>query len=227
MNLLANKYFDSKQLNNIDDVLESLQLLERDLALMNLPYLSNFNYTYIIITRNVRHALKNGLFDDTNFLNRFDGQFAYYYTNALRQYLEGKKIAPAWQKAFENAKQEKCSPLTVMALGVNAHVNNDIPQVLLDTEANPEHYMDFLKVNEIIKYSIDEVIDELDEGGMLAGPKNPVLGAMYKLTMNRIIRLWRRDAWNKYRNLENQKISIDDIEKAASKKANQILLMPS
>lgn len=226
MRLSEKKYFDDTQLNNIEDVLESLQLLEHDLSRMGLRYLSNFNYTYLIITRNVRQALRKGLFTDESFLNQFDGRFAYYYTHAIHEFLEHASVAPAWRVAFEKAKLEQESPLTTMALGVNVHVNNDIPQVLLDCRATGKHYEDYLVINGIIGSSLEEVIDELDDDARLTNPKTPVLNPAYKLVMKKMVKEWRQDTWNKYEDLQNQGISVKEIEQAAYKKTEQILALP-
>lgn len=223
MNILTKDYFNEGQLKNTNDVLKALELLEHDLPLLELQHLRSFNYTYLTITRNVRQAVKKGVFKHRKFLHKFDGRFAYYYTGALHQYLEKGRVAPAWRIAFEQAKAGECTPFVAMALGVNAHVNNDIPQVLKDCEAKKTYHADYYKVNKIIGSSIDEVVDAFDEDSSITGPKRPLLRPAYKLTMSNLIKVWRRNAWRKFEDLRDGNISVSNIEQDAYKTAKQIL----
>ena len=50
-----------------------------------------------------------------------------------------------------------------MALGVNAHVNNDLAQVLLAANVPEEFKADYDKVNDIIGESLREVVMSLQE----------------------------------------------------------------
>ncbi len=225
MQVSAN-YFHAKQPANIDEVLAQLGRLERDLPNLGLPLLRNFNYTYLIITRNVRRAARDGHFSDRTFLNTFDCRFAQYYLTALRHYLRQEAVAPAWQVAFQQAQTECCTPFVLMALGVNAHVNNDIPLALLDCGAKARHHDDYHRVNGIIEVSLAEVIEELDAAGNLADPKRSLLTPPYKVVMKQLIKTWRDNAWQSFESLKRQQLSVDDIEQAAHKMANRLLALP-
>lgn len=219
-------YFDYDQLNNTSDVLRALLRLDDDLDETELQSLKNFNHTYAIITRKVHEAMQGTYFDNPEFLNRFDARFAYYYTHALDNYLHNQTVAPAWQAAFQHAKHHESSPLIQMALGVNAHVNNDIPQVLLDCEADRMHHDDFLKVNGLIADSIDEVISKLEDSKRFTDPKKPVIAMACKPVMKRLIKSWRDAAWRNFEAYKNQEISVEDIEQSARKKVRQLSMLP-
>jgi hypothetical protein len=216
----------ASQLSSIDEVLECLQQLEHDLPRLGLAHLRNFNYTYLIITRNVGQAAQRGYFDDRAFLNTFDGRFAYYYVNALLRYVDGQAVPLAWRAAFGAAAEARCTSFVAMALGVNAHVNNDIPLVLRDCQATARLHADYCRVNDIIGDSLGEVIDELDAADNVADPKRGLLTPAYKLVMNRLVKDWRDSAWQSFEELGRQEVSVKEIEGAAHRMAERLLALP-
>lgn len=225
MHATAN-YLRTAQPDGINEVLSLLATLDQELPSLGLPALRNFNYTYFIITRNVRQAVQRGQFVDQRFLNLFDGRFAYYYLSALGRYLQRQAIPPAWRWAFWQAETADCTPFVAMALGVNAHVNNDIALTLRDCDASARHREDYHKVNDIIEASLGEVIDELDAAGKLIDPKRAVLTPVYKLAMGQLIRVWRGKAWHSFERLKSRRTSVGDIERSADKVAERLLMLP-
>lgn len=93
-----------------------------------------------------------------------------------------------------------------MALGVNAHVNNDIPQVLLDCHTDTQHRADYNRVNAIIASSLDEILD---------GFKRPML-----------VRIWRWTAWHKFRRLEQGGTSVKELEHTAESTGRVVSKLP-
>lgn len=224
MNLLTKDYFTEN--SSVAEVQQALELLEHDLVLMDMNQLRNFNRTYLTITRNVRQAKMRNIFEYEEFLDTFDVRFAHYYTNALHAYLCGEYVAPAWKNAFDHAKEENCTPLMALALGVNAHVNNDIPQVLNDTLAQDKHYEDFTVVNEIIGSSLDQALDDIHGSESPLNPDHPILRPAYKITMKRLIKKWRQNAWDSYKQLSAGTLSIKSVEDDARATAQKLLLLP-
>jgi hypothetical protein len=222
-----NAFLQNEQKNSIHDVMDLLTSLEKELPELHFSMLHNFNYAYFIITKNVQRELQKGGFKYPDFLVQFDVRFARYYIRALQAYSLQLYTPPAWQRAFEKAELGEASPLMCMALGVNAHVNNDIPQVLKDCGARLEHYPDYKKVNEIIRDSIDEVIESLDKDTHLLNPKQKLLKPVYKSSMNVLIRLWRRQAWTKFVRLQRQELRIIDIERSAGQLAKDLWKLPA
>lgn len=218
--------FQAENLRSIDDVMLALESLGHNLAATDLARLRNFNQAYLIITRNVRQQLKKGAFDDPEFLSRFDARFGYYYFNALQTYLQGKTAPHAWQSAFETVRNRHASPLICMALGINAHVNNDIPQVLIDTGAQLRHSKDYFLVNQIIERSIYEVIDSLEVSNSRLNPQRRLLKPLYKLSMKFLIRIWRYNSWQKHWRLRHGKTIVPDIEQSAKRTATSINRLP-
>jgi hypothetical protein len=218
--------FSFPNLISADDAETALQTLDHNLPKSQIAVLRNFNRAYLIITQKVRQSLKKQAFENAGFLNKFDARFVNYYIRAVENYSTGAATPKAWEIAFDAAKAKSFSPLIVMALGINAHINNDISQVLLDTKAGPEHYRDYAKVNDIIQSSIYEVIDDLDNDSSLFNPKHRLLQPWYKFFMNCLARIWRRSAWRKYQKLRSGSLTIERIEFYAERMAKRIQKLP-
>lgn len=212
MKISSRPFLHQDNLRTIEDVQLSLEILEHDIPDTRLQLLRNFNTTYLVITRNVRQQLRKGEFEYPEFLTMFDTRFAHYYFEALRLYLTRKYPSGPWLQAFKSSERPKSSPFICMALGVNAHVNNDIPLVLRDCGATRQHYNDYLRINTIIKNSIDEVIDRLDDNRSLLHPRRPLLRPIYKPVIHLLIRLWRYNAWRKFIQLTQRATSPRRIE---------------
>lgn len=219
-------YFNQKNLSGIDDVLLSLEVLEHDLPKAALDKVRNFNNTYTIITRNVRQAERKGVFKDKNFLEAFDARFAFYYFSALQDYVTRGSCVPAWNIAFTVANSKRKSALVHMALGVNAHVNNDIPLVLQDVGAKESNYQDYQRVNDIIIASIYETINALDDDSGLIGPRRAILKPFYKVIMSVLIKWWRRKAWLHFQRIRKGTLRHKELELYAARIGRLLTLLP-
>lgn len=201
----------SKQIQDlvtIEDVARILRELDVSLAGSALDSLHSFNTTYLIITEHVQQAMRENRFQDCGFLESFDICFAMYYLQALHDYCHDARVPSAWRITFEAAQRHKAPSLVVMALGVNAHVNNDIPQVLLETSATDANRPDYRLVNQVIKEALSEVLSKVQ-------PHHPRLHRLYRPVMNVLIRLWRYTAWHHFEHLAHQRLSVGQIEKRA------------
>jgi hypothetical protein len=209
------QFLEYEQMSSIDDVVDRFNTLEKRLLSSKLEMLHNFNQTYLIITKNVRKNLKAAHFDHPEFLNFFDAHFAKYYLQALDNYLLGNSVPPAWKQAFDHAQKRELPPMLQMALGVNAHVNNDISQVLKDCGAEQKHYKDYKRINRIIRKSMYEVMDSLDDQPNRINPKNKIIKRLSRPIMSVVIYLWRRSAWKNYQKMRRNRATVHDIEKSA------------
>jgi hypothetical protein len=77
-----------------------------------------------------RSATTEGFFTDPNFINHQDVVFARYYFDAWDAFRRGEPTSESWKIAFQNADAQKVSGSGNMFLGMSAHVNRDLPQVL-------------------------------------------------------------------------------------------------
>jgi len=113
----------------IDDLLDSMQY-----RLASLPgghvAARNFLSTYMRTTAAVAAAIEAQTFEDPAWVEHWDLEFAGLYLEALDAHLskEGRPSRP-WRLAFGAAPD--VPPLLNVLLGVNAHINYDLPQALL------------------------------------------------------------------------------------------------
>src|SRR4051812_16331986 len=86
--------------------------------------------TYLRITRAVGTAVADGLFEDPSWVAGWDVDFAGFYLDALEAYRRDPATAPApWREAF--GAKATLPPEGHVLLGVNAHINFDLPQSLV------------------------------------------------------------------------------------------------
>jgi hypothetical protein len=87
--------------------------------------------TYLRTTRAVAAALARGRFEDPAWVERWDVVFAGYYLDALAAHERDPASAPAtWRLAF--GADPGLPPEAHVLLGMNAHINLDLPQALTD-----------------------------------------------------------------------------------------------
>src|SRR4051794_24887138 len=92
-------------------------------------YLREFLGTYRRTTLAVGKAVDGGLFEDPGWVERWDVVFAELYLTALDAHLSGAKPSRPWRLAFDAPPD--LPALRHVLLGINAHVNYDLPQALL------------------------------------------------------------------------------------------------
>ena len=94
---------------------------------------SVFAMTYTRITQSYSYVRDlPGYFQDVPYINHMDAVFAKYYFDAYDNYQSGNRAAvpPAWQTAFDAARDRRMTGTGDLLLGINAHVNRDLPFVL-------------------------------------------------------------------------------------------------
>lgn len=195
-------------MHSVSDVKAVLSKTGKLLADSDMPCLRYFNEAYLAITVAVEENIKQKSFADPDFLHKFDVRFAWYYLAALRDYLQGTTVAPAWQNAFDYCKEDKLQPARALALGVNAHVNNDIPQSLVDCNFQNSHKADYFLVNKIIGQQISKILDTIESTSKFQR-------FYYHIGMRVIIRAWRHSCWSKALKLKARKLDTDHVEDRA------------
>lgn len=99
----------------------------------------HFLATYMRTTLEVKHEIERGAFVDNTWTERWDIAFADLYLDALDEW-NAKGSAPGpWSIAFEAANvTPRVPPLRHLLLGMNAHVNYDLPQALIQVITDQE-----------------------------------------------------------------------------------------
>jgi len=91
-----------------------------------------FHATYLRTTRAVAEEIDRGGFLDGVWLERWDLAFADLYLDALDADLRGEPVSRPWRVAFDAARDRPdLPPLRHVLLGMNAHINYDLPQALI------------------------------------------------------------------------------------------------
>jgi hypothetical protein len=92
----------------------------------------HFHATYLRTTRAVADEIARGGFLDGDWMRRWDVAFAGFYLDALDAERAGRPVPGPWRVAFDAARhQGDFPPLRHVLLGMNAHINFDLPQALL------------------------------------------------------------------------------------------------
>lgn len=209
-----------KQAQSIEDVKDQLSALDRELQGTDMHNLIAFNHTYYIITKNVYNKLCSGYFKDDTLMQRIDTYFGNYYFDALNNYIHRNDCAPAWRILFDACRKDRNFQFIYMALGVNAHVNNDLPQTLQEALKGSEQADDYNRINTIISYSLNEVIESLHEKNKIISVSEKMFKNIYKHYLTYIIHKWRKRAWKNYLELQNHTITKEIVELDAKGKAN-------
>src|SRR5262245_3398488 len=85
--------------------------------------------TYQRTTIAVGKAIRDGIFEDGPWVEAWDVVFADFYLAALDADLAGGRVPRPWRLAFD--APASLNPLQHVLLGINAHINYDLPQALL------------------------------------------------------------------------------------------------
>jgi hypothetical protein len=97
-----------------------------------------FLATYLRTTYAVRDRVRRGEFADTEWVERWDVAFADLYLVALTEWNERGATSRPWTVAFSLTEGPRIPPLRHVLLGMNAHVNYDLPQSLLAVMTDDE-----------------------------------------------------------------------------------------
>jgi hypothetical protein len=179
-----------------------------------------FATTYLELTRQYRSDLSRGMkkqLMDLKYLYREVAVFANVYFETLKLWKRGKDVPPAWRIAFETARDGDVNAAQDMLLGINAHVQNDMPFVIaalgLRTKDGRSRKPDHDLVNEVLDRAYERVVSEVTARydpfvATTNAPWNPaddVVGL-------EMVKGWRENVW---RNAERLVNASSDEERRA------------
>lgn len=95
---------------------------------------------YGVVSAEMRTRVEAGAFADPPWVHRYAVAFANLYRGALEAYEDGRAadVPKPWRLCFDAAKAGSGLVLQDMLLGVNAHVNNDLPRALVSVSIDPD-----------------------------------------------------------------------------------------
>ena len=90
-----------------------------------------FHSAYLRSTQAVMKDAAAGRFADPEWAERWGIAFAQLYMNAFDAWERGDAAPGPWQVAFDVSRDPAVPPVRHALLGINAHINYDLPQALL------------------------------------------------------------------------------------------------
>ena len=175
-----------------------------------------FSLLYLDVTHHIGDAVRTaGYFQVPQVISHEDALFASYYFNAFDAYARGDLVNTpgAWQVAFGAAQDKSMQGLGDVLLGMNAHINNDLPFVLYrmglfnsdGTTRKPDHD----KVNSVLfdAYN-DAAVDSARRFDPSMAPSTAPGSS--ELSIQSVVG-WREEAW---RNAERLASAATDADRA-------------
>jgi hypothetical protein len=175
-----------------------------------------FTTTYLELTRTLRRMLRSDpkLFPHPRYLYAEDALFADVYFKTFRAYDLGATVAPAWRIAFETAASGNANGAQDMLLGINAHVQNDMPFVVaalgLRTKKGGSRKREHDAVNAVLNHAYNRVVKAITNRydpfvGVSNSPATPLddFGGL------ELVRGWREVVWRNAERLANAKTEAE------------------
>lgn len=162
-----------------------------------------FALTYLLTTIEYRRAVEDpAFFRDNAFVNNEDRVFANAYFAAYDAWQAGnvRAVPGAWRVAFEASEDESVTGMGNILLGMNAHIQRDLPYVLaaigLRAPDGSSRKADHDKVNEILNRVAEAVIRESAHRYDPTIDDGDVPGTTLDSTaLMQVIQGWREAAW--------------------------------
>ena len=197
---------------------------------------------YLMMTRNMMAAVELKEFRDPAAVAAFVQHFADYYFAGLQAFEQDAESAPAvWRLAHEAALDHEVTPLQMLLLGVNAHINHDLVLTVVDLlgaewgelseDRRADRYFDFCYVNDIISRTVDAVQAQVLEPAMpLIVILDRLMGPLDERMITRLLAHWREAVWKHAVALmeaageDEKRQLLSEVEKTALRHADAIRL---
>jgi len=179
-----------------------------------------FLSTYLRTTEAVGSALSNGYFEDNAWVERWDVVFAELYLQAHDADLgfEDGVVSRPWRLAF--AAPAQLPALRHVLLGINAHVNYDLPQAMLavispadflDPELLARRRRDHERIDAVLASRVKAEDAELDDPRRLL---DRALAPLNRLSSKRFLREARLKVWHNVGELHAARLLGDEAYRA-------------
>jgi hypothetical protein len=184
---------------------------------------SIFALAYLRTTEEYRRTIEDPtFFEDTAFVNHEDAVFARYYFDAFDAWRAGRPegVPPAWATAFRAAADHAMPASGNLSLGINAHVQRDLPFVLAGiglvkpdgSSRKPDHD----RVNEFLNHVTDDLYAEIARRFDPTIDDGDLPGTADDAALFQIIPAWREIAWRNAERLVSASSDEARAEVAAS-----------
>jgi hypothetical protein len=185
----------------VDAVIGEMRRRFRPLA-ASCDHDSIFALSYLRTTEEYRRTIEDPtFFEDTAFVNHEDAVFARYYFDAFDAWRDGRRdaVPPAWAIAFRAAADRAMPASGNLMLGINAHVQRDLPFALAGigivkpdgSSRKPDHD----RVNEFLNRVTDDLYAEIARRFDSTIDDADLPGTADDLALFQVIPTWREIAW--------------------------------
>jgi Family of unknown function (DUF5995) len=164
-----------------------------------------FHATYLRTTEAVAAEIDRGGFADGAWLARWDLVFAGFYLRALAADLTGEPVPAPWRVTFEVARDRAELPaLRHVLLGMNAHINFDLPQALVavispaefdDPMIRAARAADHRHVDEVLQARVGAEDSRTDAAGTRRRLVDRLLGPANRAATRRFLVEARAKVW--------------------------------
>ncbi|MEV8516861.1 DUF5995 family protein [Dactylosporangium sp. NPDC051484] len=163
-----------------------------------------FHSTYLRTTRAIAEEIGQGGFLDGAWLERWDLVFAQLYLDAFDAELAGEPVSAPWRIAFDVARtRPELPPLRHILLGMNAHINYDLPQALIaaitpddfdDPATRASRARDHAHVDTVLLALVGAEDDEIRASSRVT-PLDRLMGPLNRAATRRLLTESRAKVW--------------------------------
>jgi hypothetical protein len=187
----------------IDTEIHGLDALRRRLRC---DHRAVFATTYELLTGALRDAMRANphLFVDPAWVIGEDATFADMYLNVVAGYEHHRPIPAAWQIAFATARRGDANAVEDMLLGINAHVQRDMPHMIaavgVRAPDGTSHKRDHDVFNEVLNHAYERVVDTIAQRfdpieNLIAPRASQLLGLLGNALGDQLVQSWREEVW--------------------------------
>jgi uncharacterized protein DUF5995 len=205
-----------------------IQRMERAQRELHCDHRAVFATTYLELTRQLREELSTAFkkrLIDRKYLYVEDALFANVYFATLKTDKRGQPIPEAWRIAIDTARSGQVNGGQDMLLGINAHVQNDMPFVLaalgLVTPSGASRKPDHDIINEVLERAYERVVAAVaNRYDPLVAVTNSPANPGDNVAGLELVKQWREDVWTNAQKLVDAKSAGERDAVADGIKAN-------
>jgi hypothetical protein len=186
-----------------------------------------FATTYLLLTEQVRATMRRDhhYFKDNKWLIYEDTVFANYYFRVIKMYESGKPVPEAWKIAFDTAGTGDANGAQDMLLGINAHVQRDMPFVVatvgLRTRKGATRKPDHDVVNQILSDAYERIVSTIGARyDSLVTISNASWDPLDDFGGLEMVKGWREEVWRNAERLLDAKTPAERQQVADSIETN-------
>lgn len=174
----------------------------------------HFHGAYLRSTTAVMEDARAGAFVDNEWAERWGIAFAELYVEAFDAWERGDETPGPWRVAFEAAKDPSIPPVRHALLGINAHVNYDLPQAFLRVITDDEFQDEDLMIRRAADHAhVDSVLVSrvVEEDKRIAAIEDPgdrtwvdrLMSPLNRAGTKRFLKEGREKVWHNARILSD------------------------